>query len=247
MKAHVHDRPPGRRRAQRGEPPQRRDRDFIATASHELRTSLGALQATLELLREEALRGRADPDQTVGYLEMALGQTRSLTRLTTDLLDITRLDAEVPLALEPVDVRELARATRDEVAARLEADDRRATVDGGPAVALAGRAAVGRILRILLDNAAAYGDGTVTVTVSHDDDSILVTVADEGAGIAPDERELVFDRFARGRSAAGAPNGAGLGLAIARGLAQAMGGDVDVAPARGGAQFRLTLRAGPEP
>jgi signal transduction histidine kinase len=66
---------------------------------------------------------------------------------------------------------------------------------------------------------------------------VTLAVQDEGPGLADDERELVFRRFARGRAAAGAPSGAGLGLAIARGLARAMGGELDAA----GARFELQL------
>jgi signal transduction histidine kinase len=89
-------------------------------------------------------------------------------------------------------------------------------------VALGNPAAVARILRILVDNAAAYGAGTVTLA---------------------EEREHIFGRFVRGSGAAGAVAGAGLGLSIARGLARAMGGELEAAPVPRGARLVLTLRA----
>jgi signal transduction histidine kinase len=221
---------------------QPRLQEFVATASHELRTPLTSLQATLELLQEEALTGGAEAAQTAVYVETALRQTRRLIRLATDLLDISRLDDQAPLALQRVELSELVRVVRREFAARLMAAGRPLRVEGTPAVALADPVAVARILRILLDNAAAYGDGTVTVALSTQGAHVLVAVADDGPGIAPDECEPIFGQFVRGSAAAGAAAGTGLGLSIARGLARAMSGELEAAPVPRGARFVLTLR-----
>jgi signal transduction histidine kinase len=129
--------------------------DLVATVSHELRTPLTSLQATLELLEEEALGGAPDSARTVVYVEMALRQTRRLIGLATDLLDVSRLDGDGPLALHRIEVSELAQTVRRDFAARLKADGRLLRVEGTSAVALADPVAVARILRILLDNAAA--------------------------------------------------------------------------------------------
>jgi len=213
---------------------------FVATASHELRTPLASLQATLELLREEARRAGVDPEVIVGRTDTALRQTHRLVGLATDLLDLSRVESEAPLSLEPLEVRELADTVAREFAARLVAEGRQLTVDGGPELALADPVAVARIVRILLDNATGYGAGTVHVDVATVDNRVQLAVCDEGPGLAPDEREAVFVRFARGRAAAGAP-GAGLGLAIARALARAMGGELVAAPQTAGARFLLLL------
>jgi signal transduction histidine kinase len=109
-------------------------------------------------------------------------------------------------------------------------------VHAGPALVQADPAAAARIVRILLDNAANYGEGAVSVSVTTAE-HVTLCVEDEGPGLAEGERELVFRRFARGSAAAGAPSGAGLGLAIARGLARAMGGELDAH----GARFSLVL------
>lgn len=222
---------------------QPRLHEFVATVSHELRSPLTSLQATLELLEEEARSGAPDSAQTAIYVEIALRQTRRLIRLATDLLDVSRLDGDAPLALHRIQLGELAQVVQREFATRLRAGRRRLRVEGTPAVALADAAAVARILRILLDNATAYGAGTVTVAVSTDAEHVLVAVADEGPGIAPDEREQIFGRFVRGSAAAGAPAGAGLGLSLARGLARAMGGELEAAAVPLGARFVLTLPA----
>jgi signal transduction histidine kinase len=215
--------------------------DFIATASHELRTPLASLQATLELLKEQALAGPGEPRELSARADTALRQTHRLVGLASDLLELSRVDGDVPLAPEPIDLAELARTIAREFSARLESAGRELRVEGGPAVATADPAAAARILRVLLDNAANYGADAVSVTLSGGGGRVHVAVDDGGPGLAPDERERVFRRFARGRAASGA--GAGLGLAIARGLARAMGGDVEALPAAAGARFVLTLPA----
>ena len=221
-------------------------RRFIATASHELRTPLASLQATLELLGEEACLGTPDAGAVAARAGTALRQTDRLVRLAGELLELSRVDGNAPLRLEPIELVELVRTIAREFAARLECDGRALRVEGGPAVACADPVAAARVLRVLLDNAAGYGAGTVRVTVSSASTSVLVAVEDEGPGVAPDERERILGRFARGRAAADGGAGAGLGLAIARGLARTMGGDVQATAARGGARFVLRLRAAEE-
>jgi signal transduction histidine kinase len=217
---------------------------FLSTASHELRTPLASLQATLELLEEE-LRSLAGDEAGAGArVDTALRQTRRLVTLATDLLDLSRVDGAAPLALEPIELGDLARTIGPEFAPRLRADGRELALPGEPALALADPAAVARILRVLLDNAANYGCGTVTVELVADDRGARLAVQDEGPGLSGEEAALVFRRFARGRAAAGTP-GAGLGLAIARGLARSMGGELVAEPVARGARFVLTLGRAP--
>jgi signal transduction histidine kinase len=216
--------------------------ELVSSACHELRTPLTSLHATLELLQEELRRGAVDRAQALAYTDIAVRQTRRLVELATELLDLSRLDAEAPPALRPVEVAELARCVEQEFGARLTAADRSLRVEGGPATALADPLAVKRILAILVDNATSYGAGPVTLTVVRDGKRVTVAVTDRGPGVAPDERERIFERFVRG-SAGAAAAGAGLGLAIARGLARAMGGELRAVPNPRGARFVLTLPA----
>ncbi|QEC50344.1 HAMP domain-containing histidine kinase [Baekduia soli] len=213
---------------------------FVATASHELRTPLASLQATLELLKEEVLRGGTSPQETAGRADTALRQTHRLVGLATDLLDLSRVEGGDGLHPEPLELGELAETIAPEFEARLLAADRSLHVRVGPALALADPAAAVRVLRILLDNACNYGEGAVTVTVHAETDAVVVAVADEGPGVAEAEREDVFRRFARGRAAPGTP-GAGLGLAIARALAEAQGGTLATVQDGVGAVFAMRL------
>ena len=217
--------------------------EFVSTASHELRTPLASLQVSLELLREEALNGETGADAVVERAEAALRQTHRLTALATDLLDISRVDGGAPLAVEPLELGELAATVAHEFAPGLEASGRALRLAGDPALALADPAAAARIARVLLDNAAHYGAGTVSVTVTATPGRVILAVEDEGPGLAEDERERVFRRFARGRAAAGTTHGAGLGLAIARGLARSMGGELEAADPESGARLVLELPA----
>jgi signal transduction histidine kinase len=232
------------RQLQRQEAARRR---FVATASHELRTPLASLSMTLELAEAELQPvDGVEPGERLAQarseVALARGQASRLTRLASDLLDLSRLDAEVPLRNEAVDVGEVCRAVVAELprdpAVALRAPDARCWALGDPG-------SVARVLRILLDNAAraAGPGGAVAVTLSAADGAgVALAVRDDGPGVAPEDRERIFERFARGR---GAPDGGfGLGLPIARELARRMQGELGLAPdAPPGACFTLRLRA----
>jgi signal transduction histidine kinase len=214
---------------------------FLATASHELRTPLATLQGTLELLREDlgSANGRAG-----ARADTALHQTHRLVGLATDLLDLNRLDGDAPLVAEPVELSELAQVAAGEVAEALAVAGRELQVTSrAPQHALADPTATLRVLRILLDNAVAYAaPGGVRVDVGREGAEAVVRVADDGPGLAADELERVFRRFERGR-AGSARAGFGLGLPLARGLAERMGGRLAAVRAARGACFELRLPA----
>lgn len=215
---------------------------FLATASHELRTPLATLQATLELMDEDLRRAApADPAVLQARAESALRQTHRLTGLATDLLDLSRVDGEAPLSAEPLELVECVAIVRDEAAEPLVAAGRAVEVTGHPPVhARADPAAVRRILHVLLDNARAYGAGTVRLRVTRDGDDALVVVTDEGPGLTGEDREHVFERFRRGDAGHASP-GFGLGLPIARGLAERMGGTLTAPVTAAGGCFELRL------
>lgn len=218
---------------------------FLGTASHELRTPLALLQATVELMDEALAAPVPDVDNARRGARTAARQTRRLAGLATDLLDLSRLDGEVALRHEPIDLQEITAA----VAAEFEPRAREAGVvlraaNGAtsPLLATGDESAVARILGILLDNALRYGadGGAVTTTVEAVDGHAVLRVADRGAGLAPGERTRVFGRFERG-AAGERTSGFGLGLAIGRELARRMGGELEAVPAERGATFALTL------
>jgi signal transduction histidine kinase len=224
-------------------------RAFVATASHELRTPLASLAVRLELLDEDLRAAGADPAGAAVDVARAREQVERLAGLARDLLDLSRLDSEVALRSEPVELGELCRAVLAEFEEHarhrdvgLELDAPR---DGCWAVADPG--GVARIVRILVENALRFAPaGTpVSVEVTRDGDRARMQVGDRGPGVPADERDRVFDRFARG-SDTGGEGGFGLGLAIARELAGRMDGSVVLAGDGPGARFAVTLWAAEE-
>jgi signal transduction histidine kinase len=227
---------------------------FLGTASHELRTPLALLQATVELMDEALAAPVPDIDNARRGAATAGRQTRRLARLATDLLDLSRLDGEVALRDEPIDLCEIAAAVQAEFEPRARDAGVALHVNGGvpvgpdgfptgPGIVAHGdESAVARILGILLDNALRYAadGGDVTTTVETNGTTAVLRVADRGAGLAPGERARVFGRFERG-AAGERTSGFGLGLAIGRELAQRMGGDLEAESAERGATFALTL------
>ncbi len=207
-------------------------RAFVATASHELRTPLASLDGMLELLAEDlASSEHPDLDDARARAARAREQSRRLSRLASDLLDLSRLDADVQLRSEPLELAELCRAVAAEF--ELGARERHVTVrtcapthacwaQGDPG-------AVARIVRILLDNAlrTAPERSTVELEPRVRDPWAQIDVRDHGPGVPPAERELIFKRFQRG-STTGGQGGFGLGLAIGRELATRMDGTLEL-------------------
>ena len=219
-------------------------RAFVATASHELRTPLATLDGMLELLHEDFRSGTLDLEDAESLLQRARVQSRRLGRLAADLLDLSRIDAQIELRSEPVELGELSRAVLAEF--DLGTSERQIVTsldDSGNSVwALGDPGSVARILRILLDNALRHSPhgGVVTVELRNGSQASL-SVTDSGPGVPPEERELIFERFKRGRQTSGQA-GFGLGLAIGRELATRMGGDLALeVPDGHGARFTLTL------
>ena len=214
-------------------------RELIANVSHELRTPISALQAVLENLVD----GVADPHPET--LKAALAQTERLGRLVRELLDLSRIDAgteplrreDVPLAptLEAV-VREAA-MTSGQVQFALD-------VSPPDARAWADPARLHQVLANLLDNAARHSPagGTVRICASVTARGLHVEVSDDGPGIPPADRELVFERFHRGTgTTADTTGGTGLGLAIARWAVSLHDGRIAVADTPVGCRFVVDL------
>ncbi len=220
--------------------------EFIANASHELRTPVFSISGFMELLDEED----PDPEVRAEFIRTMREQVERLRHLTVDLLDLSKLDAgALPIRLEAVDLIALAEEVTAEFSGRVEQHEatmrvRRPSRSGADRddrnpFAHADRRRLSQILRILLDNALSHTPpGTmIEITASQTQPTCALTVTDDGPGINPADRPRVFERFFTGDPA----GGSGLGLAIARELAVLMGGDLSVNSHRGRTAFTLAL------
>jgi signal transduction histidine kinase len=213
-------------------------KEFIATASHELRTPIFSLSGFVELLQDEDL----DEETRREFLETMSEQVARLQKLSVDLLDLSRLDAgSVELHPEPVDLSELARSVINEFTPALADHDTDLELrlpTQGPE-ALCDPVRVAQIMRILLDNALRHTPtGTqVTVGTARRNGTAGLTVTDSGPGLPNLSDNKVFERFYTGD----AGRGAGLGLAIARELAERMHGRLRVSSGSPGTAFTLEL------
>jgi two-component system OmpR family sensor kinase len=220
-------------------------KEFVANASHELRTPLFSLAGFLELLADEEL----DDETRAGFLATTREQVERLTRLASDLLDLSRLDAgRLRVVQEEVNLTELAGILVEELGPLARASGHALTVeDGGGAWAIADEERVLQIGRALAGNALLHTPpgSLVTVSALRDGDTARLEVADDGPGIPAEHLERVFDRFYRVEG--GHAHGSGLGLAIAREMAERMDGSVDVSSRPGRTVFALTLPGEPHP
>jgi len=217
-------------------------KEFVANASHELRTPIFSLGGFLELIADEEL----DDETRKRFLATMQEQVERLAKLSTDLLDLSRVDAgQLRVAVEDVDLAEVARSLAAELE-HLAAGSGHAleTHGDGDAWVLADEERVAQIGRALLVNALVHTPpGTrVRLAACRRGDRAELTVADDGPGIPAAQREAVFERFYRVEG--GKASGSGLGLAIARELARLMGGSVRLESAPGRTLLTLDLPAG---
>jgi two-component system, OmpR family, phosphate regulon sensor histidine kinase PhoR len=221
-------------------------RDFIANASHELRTPVTAIRAAAETLLEGGIQL---PDQAREFVQMIARHADRLARLTGDLLDLSRLETgEWKPQSGPVQLAPLAdsvldlyrdRAAEKSIVLRADVPERlRANAD---------RRALEQILVNLLDNAVKFTPAAGRVTLLGDGlgPMVMLSVVDTGPGIEPQHQARIFERFYRadaGRSRE--LGGTGLGLAIVKHLSQAMGGEAGLESSRNGSRFWVRLPSG---
>lgn len=216
-------------------------RDFVANASHELKTPVSTIIASSEALQIALERG--DPS-AVGFAERIEGSARQLDRLVSDLLDLSRLEKEVP-DMAPV---RIDRLVRDEVERiRPEAEEKGLDIAGNfeEVTAAVNQRDVAIAVRNVLDNAVRYSSqgGSVSVAVRSEGDAAEVVITDTGEGIPTRDTERVFERFYRVDSARSrATGGTGLGLAIVKHVAESHGGSVSLESELGvGSTFTIRL------
>jgi hypothetical protein len=224
---------------------------FVGAVSHELRTPLTTIRGYAEFLEDE-VGGPLTADQR-GYVEAIYESTLRLQRLVDDLLDFSRLEVgEFKLRLERADLAARLRATTDALMPRARAagmaialelpDDRPRIVEMDPQ-------RIAQVVTNLVDNAIKFGgpDTTIRVVLTDLAAAVCVAVADQGPGIAEDDQERIFDRFVQLDGGDDRANsGAGLGLAIARGIVEAHRGQIGVDSVPGeGSRFYFTLPVAP--
>lgn len=219
-----------------------RQRRFVADASHEMRTPLAAMRSSAE----SALAAAASEDELRAALATVASSAERLTRITNDLLMLARSEELPNRRPGPIDLSVVVSETAETFAlahpelprARLSlAEDLRVSADSSE---------VGRIVANLLDNAIRYSGGAtakpVRMATRAADGEAIVEVMDDGPGVGPADLERIFEPFYRVRFDAASPEGNGLGLAIARSLAQRNGARlIAESPPGTGATFRLTL------
>jgi len=211
-----------------------RQREFVADASHELRTPLTSILANLELLSDGLEGERKEAASS------ALRSSQRMRRIVADLLLLARSDDQQPVLRGRVDLSQIAREATAEAAALT--DDHSLIVDAGPPLIIDGdRDELHRLVTNLVENAIRHTPaGTrVEIAASAADDDALLTVTDNGPGIAAEQRARVFERFVRRSGDRGGSTG--LGLAIVRTVAEAHGGNASVEDANPGSRFVVRL------
>ena len=219
---------------------------FLSVASHELKTPLTPMALRLQALVRAADAQPPSPflKQVRAYTETASKQIRRLTSLVDELLDVSRIAAgKLDLEREDIDLAVVVR----EVAARFEAQAARAgstlSLELPEFLALhLDKLRLEQVISNMLDNAIKYGPGKpIQISLRREQGKVVLAVKDQGIGIAPDQRERIFERFERAVSGRNY-GGLGLGLYITRTIVQAMGGQIRVASELGnGATFTVEL------
>jgi two-component system sensor histidine kinase MprB len=217
-----------------------RQRQLVADASHELRTPLTSLRTNLDLLAQAD--ASLAPDQRAELLADVRAQIEELTTLINDLVELAR-DEPTAQVVESVDMSETLERALERV--RRRAPHLRWQIQADPWWTLGDPGTIERAVTNLLDNAAKWSpeSGTVRLTLQRG----VLTVDDEGPGIAEVDLPHVFDRFYRSAESRSMP-GSGLGLAIVRQVAERMGGSVAAGRSPyGGARLTLRLPGAPAP
>lgn len=218
-------------------------RDFIANISHELRTPATSLKILAETLQEGALD---DPLAARDFLGKISVETDRLAQMVTELGELSRIESgKISLQVEPLDIGEVVK----DAAKRLEAQVKRGELNlvigipSGLSKALADRERIEEVLVNLLHNAIKFTQpgGRIEISAKIEGDSALISVADTGIGIPPDDLPRIFERFYKADKAR-AGGGTGLGLAIAKHIVEMHGGKIWAESADGGGStFSFTL------
>lgn len=221
--------------------------DFLAMASHDMRTPLAVILANLQLARRRLTGEETEREEIAKHLDTAERTTQKLTGLVGELMDISilRTGQPLPLTLEPADLGLVTQGVAAEYQ-RLSGNHE-ITTEIAPGVTGTWDAMrVERVLRNLLDNALKYspGGGVIHITVRPEGESAIVEISDHGVGIPDDEVPHLFEKFHRGSNTRDL-RGTGLGLAGSLAIVQQLGGTIEASSRLGeGSTFRLRLPLG---
>ena len=222
---------------------ERAKSEFVATASHELRSPLTSIKGFVELLE----RSQDLSERQREFVDIILRSTDRLVDLVNDLLDVARIEADrVELNRRPIDVGEEVREVAELMGPRVADKHQRLDVHVAATVpaALADASRVRQIVANLLTNAHLYtGEGgAIDISVGSSHTSVEIVVADNGPGMSPDAVGRVFDRFYRGEDDGSRAPGTGLGLSIVKSLVDLQGGEIEIDSQLGaGTRFRVLL------
>ena len=211
-------------------------RRFIDDASHELRTPITIIRGHLEVMGE----GAAEWDEVK---HLVIDELDRMSRMVEDLLLLARAEHPDFLDAHPIDVGELTSEIAAKIAA-LSGEREWRMEEAAPVVMVADRHRLTQAMMNLARNAVEHSEAGSTITLGSrsQDTSVLFWIRDEGEGIPPDEQELIFQRFSRGRQGRRSSEGAGLGLAIVKMITEAHDGSVAVTSTPGqGSTFSLLL------
>lgn len=222
-------------------------KQFVANVSHELRTPLTSIQGFVEAILDGVI---TDTEGTRHYLKIVLAETQRLSRLVTDLLDLSRLEAgELPLKLEPLAFNPLLEEMANTVEPQLRAEgiELELLLDQELPQVLGDRDRLVEVVLNLFHNSLRFTPtgGTITIATARVGSLVQVTVADTGPGIKEEDLEHLFERFYKSdRSRTRGNGGTGLGLAIVKQIVEAHQGEVWAESLAGsGAAFHFTLPA----
>lgn len=220
---------------------ERNRREFTANVSHELKTPLQSIIGSAELLEN----GMVKAEDAARFVSHIRTDAQRLINLINDIIRLSQLDENAPAAAEKFRLCDIAHEVCESLAPAAEAKNISLSSSGGEVQLESVRRYVYEIIYNLADNAVKYGreDGFVRIDMTADERAAVITVSDNGEGIAPEDRTRIFERFYRvDKSHSRASGGTGLGLSIVKHSVQYLGGTVAVKSEKGeGSEFTVTL------
>lgn len=207
---------------------------FIASASHELRTPLSVILSAAECCRS------APPQRQEGFLKTIWQEGMRVSSLVNDMLTLSQSDNHrFPIRMEPTELDTLLMNTYEAFEPLAQEKDISLSIqlpEGALPLCTADPARISQVLSILIHNAISYTPehGRITLSLTHQRDKFLISVTDNGVGIADEDKKKIFDRFYRVEKSRSTKDHFGLGLSIAYEIVKAHGGSIQVSDAKGG-------------